>query len=147
MALKIGTKAPEFELPSTSGDTFVSREMHGKRWVLYFYPKDFTPGCTKEACSFRDEFAELRQTDIPVFGVSRDSIESHLQFKAKHSLPFELLADVSGEVAKLYDARMPIIGVTKRITYLIDGDGFVAGVHDELFGDKSHVASMLKAIR
>ncbi|EDY82060.1 antioxidant, AhpC/TSA family [Verrucomicrobiia bacterium DG1235] len=146
MALKIGSVAPEFSLASTSGETFSLSEIKGKVCVLYFYPKDFTPGCTKQACSFRDQFAELRGLEVPVFGISRDSVDTHLKFKEQHGLPFDLLADEDGTVAKLYEARMPLIGVTKRVTYLIDGDGKIAAAHDELFGDESHVREMIKAL-
>ncbi len=80
--------------------------MKGKPCILYFYPRDFTPGCTREACGFRDQFAEFRGLDIDVTGISRDSVATHLKFKETHRLPFELLADEQGEVATLYKAAI-----------------------------------------
>jgi len=120
--------------------------MKGSAFVLYFYPKDFTSVCTKQACSFRDQFAELRRLDIPVFGVSRDDLDTHKRFKKENDLPFELLTDPHGEVAKLYGARVPLIGVNKRVTYLIDEDGLVAAIHSEMLGDASHVNAVLQAL-
>lgn len=115
-------------------------------FVLYFYPKDFTSVCTKQACSFRDEFSHLKDLSIPVFGVSRDDLDTHHRFKEEHSLPFELLADKDGAVARLFKARVPLLGVTKRITYLIDAEQKVAAVHEEMMGDASHVGAMLAAL-
>lgn len=146
MALKVGDAAPDFRLASTSGSEFRLDTFRGKACILYFYPKDFTSVCTKEACSFRDQFAHLRDLDVPVFGISRDSVDTHLRFKEQFQLPFDLLADEDGAVAKLYKARMPVIGVTKRITYLLDTEQRIAAVHDELFGDDAHVREMLKVL-
>ena len=94
MKLKVGDKAPDFELQATGGKVFrLGGSLTGGKLVLYFYPKDFTPGCTAEACGFRDEFSELRKSEIKVFGISTDSIESHERFKKEHQLPFDLLSD------------------------------------------------------
>lgn len=146
MSLKVGEQAPEFSLPSTGETPFALSEKRGQMFVLYFYPKDFTSVCTKEACSFRDNFAHLRELSIPVFGVSKDDLDTHKRFKAEHDLPFDLLADTDGSVAKLFKARVPLLGVTKRITYLIDADLKIAAVHDELLGDESHVAAIFDAL-
>ena len=96
MALKKGSNAPDFVLESTSGKQF--RLSKNLPCIIYFYPKDSTPGCTEEACSFRDGFSELRGLDINVFGISRDSMSSHQKFKKEHQLPFDLLTDKSGDV-------------------------------------------------
>lgn len=146
MALKIGDRAPAFVAASTGGSNVSLADLQGKPFILYFYPKDFTSVCTKQACSFRDQFSHLRDLEVPVFGVSRDSMDTHHRFKEEYQLPFELLADEEGVLAKAFKARMPLLGVTKRITYLIDGDGRIAAVHDELLGDESHVNEMLKAL-
>jgi peroxiredoxin Q/BCP len=145
MKLERGDKAPDFELASTGGDTFrLSRDMKGKSCVIYFYPKDFTPGCTMEACSFRDEFAEFRGLDIEVIGISKDTIESHNRFKKRYNLPFELLSDLDGEVCRKYDALVPFVNIPKRITYLLDEDHRVSAVFTNMFNAKKHVQQMLK---
>ena len=148
MALKVGTSAPDFTLDSTGGNEFtLSKDLQGKACILYFYPGDFTPGCTKEACEFRDHFAEFKDLDIDILGISRDSIEKHHKFKKKHNLPFELLADLSGEVAHLYKALMPIIGITKRITYLLDKEHKIAAFYDSQFSYSAHIQNMIKQIQ
>lgn len=147
MSLKTYTQAPDFTLPSTDGTRFTLSDHVGTPCILYFYPKDFTPGCTKEACEFRDQFAEFRNLDIPVYGISRDTIATHLKFKEKHQLPFELLADVSGSVASDYKALIPIVGLTKRITYLLDKDHKIAAVYDSLFNADKHVFEMLERVK
>ena len=148
MPLKNGTKAPEIDLESTSGDRFVlSKNMAGKPCIIYFYPKDFTPGCTEEACTFRDEFSEFRNLDVPVFGISRDSIKSHLKFKEQHNLPFELLSDPKGAVCKKYDALVPVIGIPKRLTYLIDQQGNIAASYQDMFGAANHISEMIKFLK
>jgi peroxiredoxin Q/BCP len=99
----IGKPAPDFTLPSTTGENISLRQFKGKKTViLYFYPKDETPGCTREACDLRDHNAELEASGTVVLGVSTDSLESHQHFRDKHKLPFPLLADVDATVAKLY---------------------------------------------
>ncbi|MDN3204603.1 peroxiredoxin [Algoriphagus sediminis] len=148
MALGIGAKAPDFKLPSTSGKNLSkSEDLDGKPFILYFYPKDFTPGCTAEACEFRDQFEAFRDLDIPVFGVSRDSIDSHLKFKKQHRLPFELLSDRDGKICKAYDALIPLIKMPKRITYLINDKHEVAAVFSEMFESKGHIESMLASLK
>jgi peroxiredoxin Q/BCP len=148
MALKTGSTAPEFNLKST-GDKSVdsSKDLKGKAFILYFYPKDFTPGCTAEACEFRDQFEAFRNLDIPVFGVSKDTIKTHEQFKKEHKLPFELLSDHNGDVCKSYDALIPLIRMPKRITYLINEDHKIAAVFSDMFESKGHIESMLKSLQ
>ena len=147
MPLKTFTQAPEFTLPSTDGANFTLSDHLGKPCILYFYPKDFTPGCTKEACEFRDQFAAFRNVDIPVYGISQDTVETHLKFREKHHLPFELLADVDGQVARKYKALIPIVGLTKRITYLLDENHKIAAVYDSLFNSNKHVSEMVRHIK
>ncbi len=147
MSLSKNSQAPDFTLPSTSGSDFtLSKDAKGKSLILFFYPQDFTPGCTKEACSFRDNFSAFRDVDIPVFGISTDSIESHLKFKKSHNLPFELLSDKTARVSRLYKAKMPILKKSKRITYLLDEDHKIAAVYDNLFAAENHISQMIKQL-
>ncbi len=146
MALKINSKAPDFSLPSTSGKTFRLADFIGQPVILYFYPKDFTPGCTKEACSFRDHFDVFRQFDINIFGISTDSIEKHNEFKAKHNLNFELLSDLNGKVSEQYDALMPFVKISKRITYLLNSEHQIIGVYDNLFAYEKHIQKMVDSL-
>ncbi|MBO3698350.1 peroxiredoxin [Roseivirga sp. E12] len=145
MALKVGAKAPEFELKSTSDENFKLKD--NVPCIIYFYPKDFTPGCTEEACSFRDGFTELRNLSIDVYGISRDSISSHKKFRDKNELPFHLLSDPKGEVCKSYDALIPVVKIPKRITYLIDGNMQIKAVYADLFGFKKHLDSMIRELK
>ena len=124
-----------------------SKSLSGKTFVLYFYPKDFTPGCTKEACEFRDEFEQFRELDIKVFGINRDSIPTHQKFKLKHQLPFELISDEKGKVVKQYNANIPFVGLTKRITYLIDKEGVIKAAYDDMFGAEKHIRKMIGSLQ
>ena len=148
MALSVNQPAPDFTLPSTSGSDFnLSRDWPQQGGILYFYPKDFTPGCTKEACGFRDEFSAFQDLDITVVGISQDSLDVHQKFKEAHQLPFELLADRDGQVSRLYQARIPFLGVTKRVTYLLDREHRIAAAYEDMFRADRHIRSMFKAIR
>lgn len=147
MALTIGTLAPDFTLQSTSDNNLtLSKDLAGSACILYFYPKDFTPGCNAEACEFRDHFEEFKNLDIPVFGISKDSLKTHLKFQKKYQLPFELLSDRNGEVTKLYDALMPILNLPSRVTYLLDDKHIIRAVNKERFGARNHIKAMLKEI-
>lgn len=145
MSLEIGENAPDFSIPSTSGENFKLSD--NVPCIIYFYPKDFTPGCTKEACSFRDGFSELKGLDIEVFGISRDSISSHQKFKSKNNLQFDLLSDVNGEVCKAYDALIPVVKIPKRVTYLIDDQLKIKAVYADLFGFKKHLDEMISELK
>jgi peroxiredoxin Q/BCP len=146
MAVKKGELAPIFKALSTSGNEFNLESRRGKNTIIYFYPKDFTYGCSKEACSFKDEFQAFRNLEIDVFGVSKDSIESHKKFKSQYNLPFELLSDPHLRVAKLYDAKVPLINMTKRVTYLINRDLKIEAVYQDMMAFDRHVKQMLKSI-
>ncbi|MEO0334588.1 MAG: peroxiredoxin [Bacteroidota bacterium] len=148
MPLKVPQPAPDFSLPSTSGSTFkLSRDLANQPGIIYFYPKDFTPGCTQEACSFRDSFSVFRDLNITVVGISRDSIESHQKFKEQHQLPFELLSDHSGSVAKKYGALVPFLKVVRRVTYLLDANHKIAAVYEDMFGAEKHIKQMIEAVQ
>ena len=147
MPLKIGQKAPYFSLPSTSGQFTLETDARNQPVVLYFYPKDFTRVCTKEACSFRDNFDFFEKLDVPVLGISTDSIEKHKAFRNTHKLPFELLADVDGEVSKAYKAHIPFLNLSRRVTYLLNKEHVVTAVYSDLFGAEGHIEKMIGQLR
>jgi peroxiredoxin Q/BCP len=148
MPLKENERAPDFTLPSTSGKNFtLSKDLSGKPCILYFYPKDFTSTCTKEACEFRDMFAVFRNVDIEVIGISRDSVDTHQKFKQHYQLPFELLADTEGKVAGLYKALIPVVKVTRRVTYLLDKNHHIAAVFESMFTAENHITTMVEKVK
>ena len=134
MPVEEGKAAPAFTLSDTQGNTVSLKDFKGRDVVLYFYPRDDTPGCTKEACGFRDDYSAYEKAGVEILGVSPDSPKSHAKFKAKYDLPFHLLADTEKEVLQAYDAW----GLKKsygreyegvlRTTFLIDSDGNIAKV-------------------
>lgn len=129
-----GQPAPEFELPDQNGQLH-SLEDYRDQWVvLYFYPKDETPGCTTEACEFRDNIFAYRDLNAQILGVSLDDVESHKAFAENHGLPFPLLADVDGTVASAYGVKTRMFGMTvaKRQTFIIDPDGTIAKHYEKV---------------
>jgi peroxiredoxin Q/BCP len=128
---KLGETAPRFALNDQSGETRKLEDYLGKWVVLYFYPKDDTPGCTKEACSFRDDLKQLEQLGAQIIGVSVDDSDSHAKFASKYHLPFPLLADKDASVAESYGAlnNLLIIKIAKRYTFLIDPNGKIAKIY------------------
>jgi len=129
--LRVGDRAPDFELPSYDGSTFRLKDHRGKKIVLYFYPKDHTSGCTKEACSFRDNYDSFRKKDALIVGISADSSASHTSFAKKNNLPFLLLSDEDKKVLKLYGVwkKKQMYGRTfygiERTTFVIDEEGII----------------------
>jgi peroxiredoxin Q/BCP len=140
MALSAGTKAPEFTTKDDAGNTVSLSDFAGKIVVLYFYPKDDTPGCTKEAQGFRDSYADYQGKDMVVLGVSMDDEASHKAFKEKYGLPFTLLADADGAITKAYDVDGG--GYSKRVTYIINGEGMIDAV-DENVKTATHAQDIL----
>ncbi|MHB2153793.1 thioredoxin-dependent thiol peroxidase [Calditrichota bacterium GD2] len=132
--LKTGSKAPDFELPDSEGKIHRLSDYRGKMVALYFYPKDFTPGCTAEACNLRDNYDALQKKGLVVLGVSFDKPEKHKAFKEKYQLPFPLLSDTTKNVADKYGAKGTFTGFlfAKRITYLIDEQGNVLHVFEKV---------------
>jgi peroxiredoxin Q/BCP len=130
----IGAAAPVFELPDQHGVTHGLQQYAGKWLVLYFYPRDDTPGCTQEACAFRDDLHKLTAMGAVVIGISVDDSASHAAFAEKYHLPFPLLADQSGEVAARYGALldMVVFKVARRYTYLIDAQGRIVRVYTKV---------------
>mgnify|MGYP003410365507 FL=1 len=149
--LKEGAKAPAFSLPSDDGGTVALKDLKGKKVVLYFYPKDDTPGCTAEACEFRDSWAAVKRKGAVVLGVSPDGVKSHGKFKQKYDLPFPLLADEDHAVAEAYGAwgeksmyGRKYFGIL-RTTFIIDEAGRVAKVFEKV-KPKGHAAEVLAAL-
>ena len=128
---EVGKPAPDFNLPDQNGKQHVLNDYRGKWLVLYFYPKDDTPGCTKEACAFRDDLKQISELGAQVVGVSVDDSSSHAAFAKKYHLPFPLLADSKGAVAASYGALMNLgfMKVARRYTFLIDPQGAVGKVY------------------
>ena len=152
MALEIGDRAPAFAAPTDGGGSLSLASLKGKRVILYFYPKDDTSGCTKEACGFRDVFPKFGKTDAVVVGVSRDSVASHDKFKKKYKLPFALVSDADGKITEAYGVWVEksmygrkYMGI-ERATFLIDGAGKIAGVWRKV-KVPGHVEEVLEAAK
>lgn len=152
MALNIGDKAPTIELPDDKGQTVNLSEYKGQPVVVYFYPKDDTPGCTSEACGFRDNLAVLNQVNAKVFGISKDSVKSHAKFRDKYELTFPLLSDETGAVCDAYGVwteksmyGRKYMGI-ERATFLIDGEGKIAKIWPKV-SVTGHVADVIKAVQ
>jgi peroxiredoxin Q/BCP len=143
MPLAVGTDAPAFTTKDTNGNTVSLSDFKGKTVVLYFYPKDDTPGCTKQACSFRDNNEEYTRKDIVVLGVSADDEASHQAFTAKYNLNFPLLADTDHSLIKAYDVDGG--GYAKRVTYVIDGNGKIIHI-DATVNTATHANDVLAAL-
>jgi thioredoxin-dependent peroxiredoxin len=136
MALKSGDKAPEFSLPDQGGVEHRLADQKGKWTLLYFYPKDDTPGCTKEACALRDNYPEFAKLGIDVFGVSTDTVVSHEKFALKFNLPFTLLADSAKKVVLAYGVGSKALGIplpfSSRTSFLIDPELTIAKIYDKV---------------
>ncbi len=147
MAIKVGDTAPDFTLPSQKGSPVSLRDLRGKAVVLYFYPKDDTPGCTTESCAFRDQYEVFKTSGAEVIGVSSDSPESHQKFAAKYQLPFTLLSDKGDQVRKQYGATAAFGLFPGRVTYVIDPQGVVQYIFNSMFNSKGHVEESLKTLQ
>lgn len=143
--LKVGDAAPGFALPDDAGRTVRLSDLAGKWVVLYFYPADETPGCVAESCEFRDRHAEFVGAGAVVYGVSRDDVPTHAAFRQRLKLPFPLLADPDGKVLAEYQA-IGLFGYPKRITYVIDPDGRVAGIYESQVRARNHMPYALGVI-
>ena len=145
--IAVGDRAPDFALPDRTGKTVHLSDFRGKPIVLYFYPKDDTPGCTKESCTFRDQYQDFQDAGAEVIGVSSDSAESHEKFATKYRLPFVLLSDRGGATRKLYGVPSTLGVLPGRVTYVIDREGTVRHVFNSQLQATQHVAEALKALR
>jgi peroxiredoxin Q/BCP len=138
--VKVGDKAPDFTLPSQMGDNVTLSEFFGKKnVVLYFYPKDETPGCTREACNFRDSYEELTSLGAEVLGISGQSVESHKSFASHYGLPFILLSDKDNKVRELYDVPSTMGILPGRVTYIIDKKGIIRHIFSSQTQTQRHV--------
>jgi len=145
MALKTGDTIPNFELTDQHGNHFDVSTLKGKTaMVIYFYPKDFTPGCTKEACNFRDSYEDFQAAGAEVIGISKDSQKSHQKFSEKYQLPFKLLSDTKGQVQKKFGVKKSLLGlVPGRETFVVDKAGKLIYKFNSLDASKH----MKKALR
>ena|SRR3989338_1592490 len=152
MKRTVGEKAPDFSLPDQTGREHTLSQYRGKWVLLYFYPKDDTPGCTKEACGIRDAWKDFQKNNIQVFGVSVDPVQSHAKFVKKYSLPFTLLADEQKELVKTYDVwgkkkfmGREYMGI-KRVSFLIDPKGVIAKIY-ETVKPEEHAEEVLNDVK
>jgi peroxiredoxin Q/BCP len=148
MELKVGDKIPNFKAKDTNGNDFDSQEIIGQKpLVIYFYPKDNTPGCTVQACSFRDQYEDFKDLGAEVIGISSDSIESHQKFTQQYRLPFILLSDTDKKIRKLFGVPSGLFGILPgRVTYVADKTGTIIMVFDSMMA-KRHIPKALEAIR
>jgi len=144
--LEPGAIAPDFELPDSTGVSVRLSALRGHPVVIYFYPKDDTSVCTKQACSFRDRLAEFESSGTRILGISDDSTASHAKFAAKYALPFTLLSDKGGAVRKLYGVRKRFGVIPGRVTYVIEADGRVRHVYSALSESDQHVEEALRVL-
>ena len=152
MSLAVGDKAPDFTLPTDGGGEISLKGLKGKTVVLYFYPRDDTPGCTAEACAFRDSLPDFSKVEAEVVGISRDSVASHDKFKKKFKLPFPLASDEDGNVTEAYGVWVEksmygkkYMGI-ERATFLIDGKGVILDIWRKVKVD-GHTDEVLKAAK
>jgi len=146
--VKVGSVAPDFTLPSQAGEMVSLKDFLGRKSVvLFFYPKDDSPGCTREVCAFRDYFEEFGKLDAEVIGISSDSVESHKRFAVEHDLSFTLLSDEGGNIRRLYGVPKTFGLFPGRVTYVIDREGVVRHVFASQLSVKRHVQEALTALR
>ena len=146
--IRAGDKAPDFTLPSQSGEPVRLYDRLGERVVvLYFYPRDNTPGCTAEACAFRDSYEVFAEAGAEVIGVSSDSVDKHAAFAGHHELPFTLLSDQGGRVRKSYGVPAVVGLIPGRVTYVIDRQGTVRHSFSSMTNIGQHVSDALKVVR
>ena len=145
--IKVGEQVPSFLLKDQNGKMFSVRSSIGKPMVIYFYPKDDTPGCVKEACKFRDDFEDFIDLGALVIGISADTVESHKRFAEKYNLPFILLSDTKNEVRKLFGVPKSLIFLPGRVTYIVDKKGIVQNIFNSQFGAEKHIENALKELK
>lgn len=148
MELKVGDKIPNFTAKDTNGNDFDSKDLIGiKPMVIYFYPKDNTPGCTTQACSFRDQYEDFKDLGAEVIGISSDSVISHQKFTEQFKLPFILLSDSDNKIRNLFGVRADLFGLLPgRVTYVADKTGTIIMIFDSIRA-KNHIPKALDAIR
>jgi thioredoxin-dependent peroxiredoxin len=148
MALKVGDKIPDFTATDSSGQPFDSKNFVGQKpFVIYFYPKDNTPGCTAQACSFRDQYQDFKDLGAEVIGISSDSEASHEKFSKQYKLPFILLSDKNKTIRNLFGVKANMFGlIPGRVTYVADKNGIIKMIFDSVLATK-HIPKALEAIK
>mgnify|MGYP006273117301 CR=1 FL=1 len=148
MTLQVGDQAPDFTLPNQNGETTTLSSFRGQSTVvLYFYPKDDTPGCTVESCTFRDSYEAFKDAGAEVIGISSDSPESHQKFAQKHNLPFTLVSDTNSSMRKAYGVPSTLGLLPGRVTYIIDREGNIRHIFNSQFNPKAHIDEALKVLK
>ncbi len=148
MTVEVGERAPDFELSNQLGVQTKLYDIMGKEnIVLFFYPKDDSPGCTKEACAFRDSYEIFKEASAEVVGISSDSKSSHKNFAEKHNLPYTLLSDVGGKVRKLYGVPKTMGILPGRVTYIIDKQGVVKHIFNSQLNINGHIKEALNILK
>jgi peroxiredoxin Q/BCP len=148
MTLSIHKQAVDFSLTSTSSQIFtLHKDLRHKACILFFYSGDFNASCAKEICEFKDKYTLFKQYGVEIIGISQDDIVTHLAFKSKYDLPFELLSDPNAEVSELYQALFPVFKFSKRTTYLLNKQHMIIAVYENLFESKKHVQYMLEKLK
>ena len=142
-----GAKAPDFDLPTDNAGAVSLAALKGQIVVLYFYPKDDTPGCTAEACSFRDAYEDFKEAGAEVVGISSDAADAHRAFADKHRLPFTLVSDAGGKVRKLYGVPSTLGLLPGRVTYVIDAGGVVRHVFNSQMSPAKHVSEAIEVLK
>lgn len=146
--INIGEKVPVFGLKNQNNEDFSIAKFVGKKpMVIFFYPKDFTPGCVKEVCAFRDQYQDFQDKGVEVIGISSDGHKSHEKFAKKHNLPFTLLSDVKGKIRKQFGVPSSLFGLLPgRMTFVVDNNGQVVMRFNNQFGAEKHIEESLKAL-
>lgn len=147
--LNVGQAAPKFKTKTQTGEEFSLESRAGQWTVLYFYPKADTPGCTKQACAFRDNIKKIRDQGADVFGISADTVKAQKKFHDKHHLNFTLLADAHADIIKMYGTKMPVINLSKRWTFVIDPDLIIRAIEKEVdpVKDADYVAKVIAELK
>lgn len=148
--LKVGATSPQVQLKTHEGETFSLAERKGKSWtILYFYPKAGTPGCTKQACAFRDAADDIKKQNAEVFGISTDTVAKQAAFHKEHNLKFKLLSDTDGKVLEAFGVRIPVLNVAKRWTFIIDPELKIRHINDQVdpLLDAKNVIATLKTLQ
>ena len=149
MSLKIGDKVPSFTLKDQGGNAFNVDSLIGKKaLVIFFYPKDFTPGCIKEVCSFRDQYEDFTDLGAEVIGISGDGENSHDKFAKKYKLPFVLLSDLNKNIRNLFGVKSSMLGLLPgRVTYVVDKNGIIQLIFENQFGAEKHIEESLAILK
>lgn len=147
--IEVGSRVPEFKLPDQNGKIFNIRSVLGKKnLVIYFYPKDGTPGCTKEACSFRDNLNVFKKSNATIIGISGDNVKNHKKFADKNHLNFTILSDQGNKIRKLFGVPASMMGVVPgRVTYIVDKKGIVIHIYNSLSKPEQHIKEALSALK